>query len=204
MLTTEELRVEYAKISDDTLRRIVYEEAHRIRPEIYGVLIDEINKPRLGEELVAQVEAVRRPRTPELMAGLKAKVKNCVCPHCRRRRNLRGYAYDTHVAALVVRVSTPYRIIVCEECGAKLQKQSLFKTLGLGWWSVAGILWTPFDLIGKARTYLTRVQVSEAVMDIFLEQNYLAISLGQDRQEEIQRLVNEWTDDALKNKTNKF
>lgn len=70
------------------------------------------------------------------------------------------------------------------------RRDSTLWTASLGWWSLKGLIFTPFVLIDKVKAFLYEGTQSEEIIEKFIKQNIGKITLGQDNQRVISRLIN--------------
>jgi len=151
MLSNDEIKKNYKSFDNEKIKRIASKDAKSLREDTLPILIDEIKKRNLGNQLIEWVKAERRKLSKNELDILKNKVKSSACTHCQKQANdLKGYQFTTITGILVDENITDYKVIICEKCGNKNQRNAALWTLFFGWWSVGGFfatLLSPIDFI---------------------------------------------------------
>jgi len=192
MLDFNEIKKNYERFDDTKILRIAEKESKGLRDEVIPILLEEIEKRKLGVGLIHWIKAERRKLSTSELRALRAKVRNCLCENCKKNRKLKGYKFDTMIGLLIMRVVTNYQLIVCEECGKKKRTESTILTVFLGWLSVRGFISYPFFVADKIKSYYKEEQQSEQLIDEFINDHIGKITLGKDEQEVIQKLLKDY------------
>jgi len=192
MINVNEISENYAAFDDAKIQKIAKSEIKGLRDEVIPIILEELARRNLDPELIGWVKAERRKLSQLELQELKTKVENCTCEFCSRNKKLKGYKFDTVIGALILRTVINHRLIVCEDCGRKKRKESAVLTLFLGWFSPRIILSYPFVMMEKIQSYIKEDQQSEELIEEFIKDNIGKITLGNDNEEVIQRLLYEY------------
>jgi hypothetical protein len=192
VLESSEIKKNYERFDNQRIRRIAENDAKGLRNETVPILIEEIKKRNLGNHLIEWINAERRKLSKSELEDLKGKVKESTCENCKRNRNLKGYEFSTITGILIDEVVSDYRLIICEKCGKKKRRNSAIWTTIFGWWSVSGFVSMPFVLINKTKALIQEDNQSEEIIESFINSNIGTITIGNDSQEVIQKLLKEF------------
>lgn len=189
MLDINEIRKNYERFDDTQIRIIAKQDAKGLREDVIPILIEEIKKRNLGNHLIRRITVERRKLSKSEYESLKRKVKESICKNCKKNRRLKGYKFTTITGILIDENISEYELIICGECGRKLRRKSAIWTILFGWWSLGGLLSTPFILINKIKASIQEDKQSEQIIKSFIESNIGAITIGEDSKEVIQKLL---------------
>lgn len=189
MLDINEIRKNYERFDDTQIRIIAKQDAKGLREDVIPILIEEIKKRNLGNHLIRRITVERRKLSKSEYESLKRKVKESICKNCKKNRRLKGYKFTTITGILIDENISEYELIICGECGRKLRRKSAIWTILFGWWSLGGLLSTPFILINKIKASIHEDKQSEQIIKSFIESNIGAITIGEDSKEVIQKLL---------------
>lgn len=192
MFDVNELRKNYREFTDARIVRIAKHEVKGLRKETVPILINELRRRNLGEQLVQWVEAEANSWSVAERAKLHAIVTSMVCERCGQNSGLRGYKNRTLVGAIITSFETDRTYIACASCGSKDSRRSWLLTLFLGWWSLPTIFQMPFLLIDKIHDYAKKDEVSEEIINQLMDENTGRIRLSDDEVAEIQALLHEF------------
>ncbi|MEM1325267.1 MAG: hypothetical protein AAGI23_04895 [Bacteroidota bacterium] len=195
MFDVNELRAHYRRFDDDRIKRIAEYESKGLREEVVPILIEEIKKRELGKQLITWIKAERRQLSSQELKALKAKVKECICELCQQNRQLKGYRFRTLVGMIVGEVDYERILVVCEKCGKANRRNSAIRTSLFGWWSVRGLLTTPFILIDKLKAQIREEHQSDEIITTFIQENIGLITIGYDDKRVIQKLLKTFNED---------
>lgn len=192
MIDLNEIRKNYKNFDDTKIRRIAEYEAKDLREEVVPILIEEIKKRGLEDDLIEWVNAEARRLSESELETLKGKVKGSICENCEENRQLKGYEFTTTIGMFIATVTSHYKLIVCEGCGKKRRRASAFWTAILGWFSVRGFISMPFVLVEKIKAAIQEDKQSEQIIESFIKANIGTITIEDDSEEVIQELLKEF------------
>jgi len=189
MLEISEIQKNYERFDNTQIRRIATYDAKGLREDVIPILIEEIKKRNLDNHLIKWITAERRKLSKHEFESLKRKVKESICKNCKQNHRLKGYKFTTVTGILIDENISEYELIICEECGRKLRRKSAIWTILFGWWSIGGLLSTPFVLFNKIKASIQEDKQSEQIIKSFIENNIGAITIGEDSKKVIQKLL---------------
>lgn len=189
----EQIRNNYAKMDDSKLERIAKFEIASLRPEVQPIVIEEIKKRGLDENLLSGIEAQTKELTEEEIYELVDKVKGLNCPNCGESNQ--GLAGGTIRKVRSFIIFTTYEkrpMIACRACVEKERKNQLIKNSLLGWW---GIPWgffyrTPQAIINHFRDNGKREEISESILIDFAARNIGELKTNWDNEDIIVDFIN--------------
>lgn len=170
----EQIRNHYSKMDDLKLERIAKFEITSLQPEVKPIVIAEIQKRGLDENLLTGIQAQTKELSEEEVYELRDKLKGLGCPNCGNSnqglvggiiRKVRSYLIMTHYEKRTM--------IACKECVETERKNQLIKNSLLGWWGFPwGLLYrTPQAIIYHFRDNSKREEISESILIEFAVEN---------------------------------
>ncbi len=170
----EQIRNNYSKMDDSKLERIAKFEMASLQPEVRPIIIAEIKKRGLDENLLTGIEAQTKELSEEEVNELTDKVKGLDCPSCGKSssglvggiiRKVRSYLLFTQYESRAM--------IACKECVDSERKNQLIKNSLFGWWGFpSGFLYrTPQAIINHFRDNRKSEELSELILIEFAVQN---------------------------------
>ncbi len=202
MYEIENIRENYKKFYDEKIIDIAQHESKGLRPEVLGILKEEIIKRNLDRTLITWVDAESKPITEYEKETLKYELERLLCPNCLRQEiNLRGYEINTTISFLISCSETTEKKILCVKCGNKEKLKSIVSTLLLGWWSRRGILMTPITLTKDIINVFYLKRISDRIFDEFIETNIGHIRLRGETANTLISLVENYNKKTTKNTT---
>lgn len=189
MLEVSEIKKNYKRYDDNRIVRIAKNESKGLRDDVIPILIEEIKRRKLGENLIEWINAERRILSKNELEELKAKIKACICTDCGEKSNLKGYKIKTIISYLFNASITDRTLIICEDCGSTRKFNSGFWTAIFGWWSIKGLFSTPFILYDKVKSSIFEDQQSEEIIESLIKNNTGAITISKGQKPTIQHLI---------------
>ena len=163
----EQIKNHYSKMDDAKLERIAKFEIASLQPEVQPIVIAEIKKRGLDNNLLTGIEAQTKELTGDELIELINKIKGLDCPICGEpNRGLVGGVIRKVRSYLIVSQYEKRPIIACQSCVDKERKNQLIKNSLFGWW---GIPWgmfyrTPQAIIGHFRDNSRKYELSETIL----------------------------------------
>ena len=174
------------------------EEARGLRNEVVLILLHEIESRQLSSKLKDYVFASRRILSKLEKETLRRKVKESRCSLCRENRELAGYRVVSITGILIETISIEQDLILCESCGLERYRKASRQTMMFGWWSILGIIQTSGEVIHKTRRLLTGEELErEDIIDNFLNEYLVPITLGNDDAQIIENLLEKYNQREL-------
>ncbi len=172
MYSVEEIKENYKYFSDSKIENIARSESKGLRKEIIGIIRDEIKRRNLDESLITWVNAETDTLTHFEKQSLVKKIENLNCPNCgQKKSDLSGQEFNMIVSVLIGYHQSSRNRILCYHCGRKKRIVSNLTTAVAGWWSVKGILLTPYILINEAINIFFRKKTSDRIIAEFIVEN---------------------------------
>jgi hypothetical protein len=144
-ISFEDLQAKYADMSDDELERIATQDARGLRPEVFGIIEDELKKRKLSPDILKGALAQNRQYTIEELEGYSDLLRNLPCPVCGGAGELLNGTIAYTVKSFIIFTShVQLPVIACPSCLDKANNNAIISTSLLGWWGIPwGILKTP-------------------------------------------------------------
>ena len=133
----EQIKKHYSKMDDSKLERIAKFEIASLQPEVRPIVIEEIKKRGLDENLISGIEAQTKELTKEEIYKLRDKVEGLDCPSCgKSNKGLVGGIIRKVRSYLIFTQYEARPMIACKECVESERKNQLIKNSLLGWWAI--------------------------------------------------------------------
>lgn len=189
----EQIRNHYSNMDDSKLERIAKFEVASLHPEVQPIIIAEIKKRGLDENLLIGIKAQTKKLSEKEIHELRDKVKGLDCPSCGKPnqelvggiiRKVRSYVLVTHYEKRPM--------IACKSCLEKERKSQLIKNSLFGWW---GFPWgffyrTPQAIINHFRDNGKEEEISESILIEFAIQNAGELKTNWDDEDKLVDFIN--------------
>jgi hypothetical protein len=170
----EQIRNHYSKMDNSKLERIAKFEVASLQPEVQPIVIAEIKKRGLDENLLTGIEAQTKEFSEEEIYAFRDKVKELDCPNCgKANQGLVGGIIRKVRSYLIMTKYETRPMIACQSCVEVERKNQLIKNSLLGWWGFPwGLLYrTPQAIINHFRDNGKKEKISESILIEFAMQN---------------------------------
>lgn len=167
------IKENYSKMEDFKLERIAKYEVASLKPEVLPILISEIERRGLNDNLLKGIDSQVKNLSPDELNDIKTKIKGLACPNCRNKaQELNGGIIRRVRSYLIITQYEKNVIITCNSCLEKEQKSQLIKNSLLGWWGIPwGLIRTPMSIINHFRDNMKKEKLSELILIDFIKQN---------------------------------
>ncbi|WCO03556.1 hypothetical protein [Psychroserpens ponticola] len=190
MISIDEIRNNYKEYSDFEIEKIAINESKSLRKEVLKVLTEEIEKRKLDESLITWVKVENDTLSKSEQESLIRKIEKLPCPNCGERNNtIGGFEFKRVLSILIFYSSFIENRIMCFDCGKRKKRNSILIILLSGWWSIKGLLFTPFTLINEILSISSLDEKSSEILNSFLEKNTGLIRLHGDKSENLIGLI---------------
>lgn len=189
MLNISEIQKNYQRYDDVKIRRLAESESRGLRKEVVAVLIEEIKQRGFELTLIDWIHAERRLLSDVEMKALKSKIKNLVCPICKRNKNLKAYQFETKTGIVVNSYSTEYKLIACQHCGNRKRNRSTIHSILLGWISPVSFIAYPLLLANKINIHINEDKLSDKLIEDFIKGNIGIITIENESTEILRKLI---------------
>lgn len=184
----EQIKNHYSKMDDTKLERIAKFEIASLQPEVQPIVIAEIKKRGLDENLLTGIEAQTKELSEEEVYELRDKVKELDCPKCgKSNQGLVGGIVRKVRSYLIITQYETRPMIACKSCVEEERKSQLIKNSLLGWWGFPWFFFyrTPQAIIGHFRDNGKREEISESILIEFAVQNIGELKTNWDNEDKL-------------------
>ena len=164
MATLEQIRRSYSNMPDARLLELAVGEAQDLRPDAIEVLKEELRSRGFGDAIEEAMAEQLAASDPILQSERISAFRESRCPICNRSGSaLNAYPVAEVRSFLFFTSRTEEVVVGCFECIRATAAAANLWTLLLGWWSPAGVFFTPAALIKNLRAARARsdAQASE-------------------------------------------
>ncbi len=131
----KDIEQNYARMSDDDIIKIATTDANGLRPEVFGIIANEIQKRNLNPDLMQGIVAQNKEYTYEEIENYANLLRNLPCPICgNTNRKLNGTISYTVRSFIIITTSRAEPTIACPDCLNKKNNNAILSTALLGWW----------------------------------------------------------------------
>lgn len=168
MLTPKEIRNNYRNFDNWKIKELG-RDAGTLRKDIIPILNEEIIRRNLGEDLLIWVGL-----ESNILVGLEREnlirtIRNEKCTECLAQGHLGGYEFTTIVSYFIGFDIKTERLIICKSCANAKRRDSITKTLLLGWWSKNGLLSTPIELVSALMRMWRHEKEDQEILALFID-----------------------------------
>jgi hypothetical protein len=188
MMDLKQIKLHYSKMDNAKLERIAKFEINSIQPEVRPIIIAEIKKRGLDENLLAGIEAQTKEITDENLLELIDKIIGLDCPNCGKSNSgLTGGIIRKVRSYLVLTQYEKKTMIACPSCLAGERKKQLIKNSILGWWGIPWGLFfrTPQAIINHFLDNRKYQEISESILRDFATQNIGELKTNWENEDEL-------------------
>ena len=141
----KDIEQNYARMSDSEIVRIATTDAHGLRPEVFGIIENEIKKRNLNPDILKGAIAQNRDYPIEEIENYSNLLRDLPCPVCESmQEKLNGTISHTVKSFLIFTTYGTEPTIACPKCLDKKNDDAIMSSALLGWWGIPwGILKTP-------------------------------------------------------------
>lgn len=189
----EQIRNHYSKMDDSKLERIAKFQIASLQPEVQPIVIAEIKKRGLDENLLIGIEAQTKEFTKEEVYEVIEKVKGLDCPSCGKPKQVLVGGVIRKVRSYLIMTQYETRpMIACKVCVEEERKSQLIKNSLLGWWGFPwGLLYrTPHAIINHFLDNRKQEEISEIIINDFAAQNIGELKTNWEDEEKLVAFIN--------------
>ena len=135
----------YQRMSDDQIIKIATTDARGLRPEVYGIIENEINKRNLNPNILQGAIAQNKEHSLAEVEQYSKLLRDLPCPICgNTHEKLNGTISHTVKSFIIFTTYGTEPTIACPDCLDKKNDDAILSTALLGWWGVPwGFFKTP-------------------------------------------------------------
>ncbi len=198
MIDIDEIRINYSNFSDFEIEKIAINESKSLRKEVLEILKTEIDKRNLDERLITWVNVENNSLSESETKSLLNKIEKLPCPYCGEKNNkIGGFEFRRILSILIYFSNTVESRIMCYSCGKRKKRNSILLILLSGWWSIKGLIFTPFIVIDELTKLFSLENKSSEVLNQFLDTNTGLIRLHGDKEEDLIKLIDFHNNDYI-------
>lgn len=143
----------YQNLTDEELINYTINKSNGIKPEAYIHLYEAVSSRRLLHVLREKNIELKRPITDEELEELYIKNMASDCPLCKKNKPINAIKLRRAKGLIFLTVFEKYVIIGCHSCIKKEVNTANSHNIIFGWWSVKGLLTTPFNILSNYIKY---------------------------------------------------
>ena len=137
----------YRLESDKSLLNIAEENFGSLRSEIIPVLLEELKKRKIGEDIINKYESTFNILDDHRIMQWIDKITQSKCPDCNQKgHGLVCYTGRNTVSFITRSVYLNRIFISCTYCRSEKLRKLNFETMVLGWWSFSGFFRTIYSI----------------------------------------------------------
>ena len=135
----------YQRMSDDQIIKIATTDARGLRPEVYGIIENEIKKRNLNPNILQGAIAQNKEHSLAEVEQYSKLLRDLPCPICgNTHEKLNGTISHTVKSFIIFTTYGTEPTIACPDCLDKKNDDAILSTALLGWWGVPwGFFKTP-------------------------------------------------------------
>jgi hypothetical protein len=131
----KDIEKNYERMPDYEIIRIATTGARGLRPEVFGIIENEIKKRNLNPDILLGAVAQNKEYTLEEIEKYAELLKTLPCPICENtREKLNGTISYTVKSFLIFTSYASEPTIACPDCLDKKNNGAILSTAPLGWW----------------------------------------------------------------------
>ncbi|PWS29406.1 hypothetical protein DHW03_06200 [Pedobacter yonginense] len=182
----------YEQMSDSELIRITTTSAQGLRPEVFGIIENEIKKRNLDLNILNGALAQNMEYSIEEIEHYSQFLRNLPCPICNNEtEKLNGTSSHKVKSFIFVTVSETEPTIACPNCLDKTNNSAIISTALFGWWGIPwGIFKTPIYIYRNFRDKKeNRIDSSNKTLLSFTLSNIGKIEAYKDDKGKLQEII---------------
>ena len=188
----KDIEKHYERISDDEIIRIATTDARGLRPEVFGIIENEIRKRNLDPNILDGALAQNKEYSIEEVEAYSNFLRDLPCPICgSTKQKLNGTILHTVKSFIFFTTCEIEPIIACPDCLDKKNNDAIFSTVLLGWWGIpSGFFKTPIHIYRNLKAKKeNRVNYSNSTLLSFTLGNIGKIETYKDNKEELKEII---------------
>lgn len=188
MITVDEIADNFKKLDNSRLEHLALN-PRGLRKEIIPVLIGEIKRRNMKSSLIEWINFETNIYEGLEREFLIGEIKDSFCSLCNKNSGLKGYEFHTKISFFITIMNKSDIKIICQTCAGRKRLESMMTTFFLGWWSINGILSTPFVLMSDLYNSLSPKKQSEAIINDFIDNNTGLLRINKEKKLSINDVI---------------
>ena len=189
MLTPEEIQKNYQAMNDSQLLNLA-KNPYGLRKEVVAILNEELAKRGFDSYLQEIVTKTTDYFEGTEKALLKEYIFQTTCTQCSVKKGVKGYSFS-HITSFILGNETKYyNSFLCDSCANKERVKTLWRTLLLGWWSIGGLVFTPYRLGRIIQRFIFKHIDDENIFNEFIKECIVQLrTIRYKKPQELQELI---------------
>jgi hypothetical protein len=141
----KDIEKNYERMSDNEIIRIATTDARGLRPEVFGIIENEIKKRNLNPDILKGALAQNKEYSIDEVENYSKLLRDLPCPICGNiHEKLNGTISHTVKSFIIFTTYGTEPTIACPDCLDKKNNAAMISTALLGWWGIPwGFFKTP-------------------------------------------------------------
>ena len=168
----EDIRKNYRNFDDSKIQELAKQDASKLRPDVVPILMEEIRRRNLSENLISGIDAQLKILSPEELLDYCTLIQKQPCPICNgKTQKLNAIILKEVMSVILLSNVTSHLKIGCPQCLKESKSKINLKTALLGLWSTKGIFYTIKALVQNKRMekYIRNYEPNEILKSYILE-----------------------------------
>jgi hypothetical protein len=168
----EDIRKNYRNFDDSKIQELAKQDASKLRPDVVLILMEEIRRRNLSENLISGIDAQLKILSPEELLDYCTLIQKQPCPICNgKTQKLNAIILKEVMSVILLSNVTSHLKIGCPQCLKESKSKINLKTALLGLWSTKGIFYTIKALVQNKRMekYIRNYEPNEILKSYILE-----------------------------------
>jgi hypothetical protein len=182
----------YARMSDDDIIRISTTEASGLRPEVFGIIENEIQKRNLNPNLLKSIIVQNQSYSNEIIEHYSSVLRDLPCPICQKTQEKLNGTVSHYMKSFVFFSTYDTEItIACPDCLDNKNNDAILSTALFGWWGIpTGLFRTPFCIYKNIKAKKEhRLNIPNDTLLSFTLKNIGEIELYKNDNTELKNLI---------------
>lgn len=182
----------YKRISDEELVWIATKDAKGLRPEVFGIIDNELRKRKLNPDILKGAFAQNKEYSIEEIEKYSTFLRELPCPICRNTQDkLNGTVSHTLKSFIIFSIYSSEMTIACPNCLDKKNNEAILLTALFGWWGIPlGLFKTPVYIYKNIKFKKeNKLESSNNAMISFILGNIGEIETYKDDKERLKELI---------------
>jgi len=191
-MDVESIKKNYRNFEDYQIIDLANSDARSLRPEIIPVLVEEIKRRNLPENLLNGIQAQLKVPTPEEIDEYCSIIRNQACTDCQSKTHKLNAIVVKAVTSMIFLTQSTAKIkIVCPDCLEKHKSNANSKSMLLGWWAFPwGPIKTVQALISNSKmTKHIRLNHPNIILQSFVYENIGFLETNRENPSAIKQLL---------------
>ncbi len=188
----KDIEKNYERMSDNEINRIATTDARGLRPEVFGIIENEIKKRNLNPDILKGALAQNKEYSIDEVESYSKILRDLPCQICgNTHEKLNGTISHTVKSFIVFTTYRSEPTIACPDCLDKKNNDAMLSTALLGWWGIPwGFFKTPIYIYRNYKAKQeNRIDTSNNMLLSFTLENIGEIETYKDDKEKLKEII---------------